>query len=163
MRLSLRGKKLAINAMSAGAIALTAVVISWPVEDLNVIAERQAPAPNDEVDANQLGLSVTGPAKEDFDSLCRIALRRPLYDPPPPKPEVRQLPPLNVQLLGTILEGENSMAMVRTEQGKTEYRRVGESFGPADSPATVVEIQSDGVVVDRASERLTLRVNNERR
>jgi Tfp pilus assembly protein PilP len=81
-----------------------------------------------------------------------------LYDPPPPKPEVKQLPPLSVELLGTILEGDNSIAMVRSEQGQVEYRRKGDFVGPVDSPALVVEIQSDAIVLDRAEERVTLKV-----
>jgi hypothetical protein len=103
------------------------------------------------------------PIKEDFAQLCDRPLRRPLYDPPPPKPEVRQLPPLQVELLGTILEGENSMAILRSEQGQVEYRRKGDSVGPADSPAKLVEIQGDAVLLDRAEERITLKVNSERR
>jgi hypothetical protein len=87
-------------------------------------------------------------------------LRRALYDPPPPQPTIKQLPPLRVELAGTIIEPPNSMAIVRTEQGRTEYKRLGDLVGPADGPAKVIEIGANEIVVERASERITLGVQN---
>jgi hypothetical protein len=76
---------------------------------------------------------------------------------------VKQLPPLGIELLGTILEGDNSIAIVRSEQGQVEYRRKGDSVGPVDSPALLVEIQSDAVLLERAAERVTLKVQGSER
>jgi hypothetical protein len=98
------------------------------------------------------------PSREEFSEYLDRPLRQAFYDPPPPTPEVKQLPPLQVELLGTIIEPENSMAIVRTDQGSVQYKRVGDCVGPADSPASVLEIQADAIVLERATERLTLKV-----
>jgi hypothetical protein len=57
-----------------------------------------------------------------------------------------------------MLEGEYSMAMVRSQQGQVEYRRQGDSIGPVDSPAKIIEIQANAVLLERSDERITLQV-----
>lgn len=157
MRLSIRAQRMMIYTASASCLLLTGAIVAWAMHSTRLPAKVHGS--NGEVSQTVAqGGSATELRKEDFNLLCEIQLRRPLYDPPPPTPEVRQLPPLGIQLLGTILEGDNSIAMIRSEQGKTEYRRRGESVGPVDSAATIVEIQGDAIVLDRQSERLTLRV-----
>ena len=44
------------------------------------------------------------PSRDAFAKLWDRPLRRPLYDPPPPKVEVKEPPPLAVDLVGTIVE-----------------------------------------------------------
>lgn len=162
MRLSLRTQKLGLSIAAVCCLAAAALVVVWgthsPAIGNLIGAKSSTKLPSASASATEIN---SGPSKEDFVQLCEIQLRRPLYDPPPPAPEVRQLPPLQVELLGTILEGENSMAILRSEPGKVEYRRQGDATGPVDSPATVVEIQGDAVVLNRGEERITLRVNNE--
>jgi hypothetical protein len=95
---------------------------------------------------------------DEFAQLWNRPLRRALYDPPPPKPEVKQLPPLQIELAGTIIEPANSMAIIRSQQGRTEYKRVGDTVGPPDGLGKIVEIGANEVVVERGQERITLGV-----
>ena len=104
--------------------------------------------------------TTTTVSTQDFAQLWDRALRRPLYDQPPPKPEVRQLPPLRVEVLGTVLEDANSMAFVRGEKGNMETKRIGDTVGPAESPGKLVQITADAVVVEREQERITLKINS---
>ena len=162
MRLSLRTQKLGISIATVGCAVAAVLVVAWGAVSPADCDRTETKAAAEQPSAKDVVPNADNePSKESFAQLCEVQLRRPLYDPPPPAPEVRQLPPLQVQLLGTIIEGENSMAILRSEQGKVDYRKQGDAIGPVDSPATVVEIQVDAVVLNRAEERITLRVNND--
>jgi hypothetical protein len=157
VRVSLRLQKLSFSMAIAACLATSTAVTTWAV---------RAPLPSDATDNRSSGTlssvmaaevqSTPGPSREHFAQLCNQPLRRVLYDPPPPRPEVRELPPLGIELLGTMLEGENSMAMVRTQQGQVEYKRSGDSIGPTDAPASILEITGDAIVLERSGERVTL-------
>jgi hypothetical protein len=159
VRVSLRLQKLSFSMAIAGCLTTSIAVVVWAV---------RAPLPSDATDNRSSGMPssataaevelTVGPSREDFAQLCNQPLRRVLYDPPPPKPEVRELPPLDIELLGTILEGENSMAMVRSQQGQVEYKRTGDSLGPTEAPANILEITGDAIVLERSGERVTLKV-----
>jgi len=156
----LQTQKLALSAATGGCLLAAAGVVAWGLQSpalspLGNYAVSTRTTPVDDAIEQQ-----PAPTREEFAQLCERPLRRPLYDPPPPKPVVKQLPPLRVELLGTIIDGDNSMAIIRSEQGKVEYRRNGESVGPVDSPARLVEIQSDSVLLERADERVTLKVQS---
>lgn len=164
MRVPLRIQKLLLSVATVVCMAASVVVGIWGAQapDVPSFSAKEA-AENSSPPLSEVEEQGTGPAKGDFAQLCELPLRRPLYDPPPPAPEVRQLPPLRVELLGTILEGENSMAILRSDEGQVEYRRQGDSVGPVDCPAKLVEIQGDAVVLDRENERVTLRVQGSER
>jgi hypothetical protein len=161
MRVSLRIQKLYFMVATGCCLVGAAVAIAWGVRPLTVMPKTAASSRRQ---LNDTHSSITSgrpePTREDFAKLWQRPLRRPLYDPPPPKPVVRALPPLQVEVLGTIIEGQNSMAMVRSERGNVEYKRVGDTLGPTDSPASVLEIGSDAIVVERGEERVTLRVKS---
>jgi hypothetical protein len=59
--------------------------------------------------------------------------------------------------MGTIVEPGNSMAIVTVARGQTEYKRLGDKLGPEESPAELVEILEDAIVVEREGEKTTLR------
>jgi hypothetical protein len=103
---------------------------------------------------------ISGNARDvvsDDPALWTKQLRRPLYDPPPPPPVERTLPPLEVTLLGTILEPGNSKAMISSRGNTVEYKRVGDLLGPPESPAELLEILGDSIVLRRENETMTLR------
>jgi hypothetical protein len=160
----LRTQKLALSATTGGCLLATAGIVTWGLQSTAL-----SPPENRDVNAHSSSVADSTdersptPTREAFAQLCERPLRRPLYDPPPPKPVVKQLPPLRVELLGTIIDGDNSMAIVRSEQGKVEYRRKGESVGPSESPALLVEIQSNAVLLERDQERITLKVQGSER
>lgn len=91
----------------------------------------------------------------------RLPLRRPLYDPPPPPPPqvvVKQLPPLQAKLLGTILEPGASRAMIELPGGTVEFRAEGEPLGPQDPGAIVEAIEPDRVRIARGDEKTELTI-----
>lgn len=164
MRFSLRVKKSAYTVAAAALLAAAALVVVWGVQPFAAAWEQSTAKQSQPQPTSTTAIEVPqGPSRDDFAPLWDRPLRRALYDPPPPKPVVQQLPPLRVELLGTILEEANSMAIVRSEQGRVEYKRRGDSVGPADSPAELVEIQADAIVLVREDERVTLKVNDNRR
>jgi hypothetical protein len=161
MRLSLRVQKLSFVTATCALLGATFAVIAWglrPPASSAGMATPSSPATNS-TDKPQADKD-DEPTREAFAQLLDCPLRQALYDPPPPVPEVKQVPPLQVELLGTIVEPENSMAIIRSEGGSVQYKRVGETLGPADSPASVEEIHSDAIVVQRLEERLTLKVRS---
>jgi hypothetical protein len=89
------------------------------------------------------------------------ALRRPLFDPPPPPPVVvahAPPPPLRAKLLATVIESENSTAMLRLASGQVVFRRVGESLGADEAGAEVSKIETGAILVRRGKEELRLSV-----
>jgi hypothetical protein len=165
MKLSLRTQKSCFVLATAVCLAVTVAVTVWGIQS----PQQVSGAPSEAVQtATALEDDISGaaghePKREHFAALWDHPLRRVLYDPPPPKPEVKQLPPLRLELLGTILEPLNSMAIIRSEQGTIEYKRVGDVVGPGESPANVVEIGSESIIVERAAERITLGVQSKNR
>ena len=138
---------------------MTVAIVAWGIRPPAIsLATTTKTAGNSQPDKTPTTKQQTQPSREEFTPYLDRPLRQSLYDPPPPVPEVKQLPPLQVELLGTILEPENSMAIVRSQEGSVQYKRVGETIGPMDSPASVREILTDSIVVEREKERLTLKV-----
>ena len=160
MRISLRNRKacyvVATTLCAFGAVGM----IVWAAQPLDIFPTMPANHPHVTPGSIAPPDNKSEPSHEAIIKLCDRPLRRPLYDPPPPKPEVRQLPPLSLELLGTIIEDANSMVIVRSDQGSVQYKRIGDAVGPPDSPANIVEINSNSMVVERAKERITLKVKS---
>jgi hypothetical protein len=160
MRLTIRAQKTCYMSVTCLCIAGALSIVIWATRPLDVTSSRTLD-PTAAIQAlGTLSRETRGPARADFAKLCERPLRRALYDPQPPKLEVRQLPPLRLELLGTIIEESNSMAIVRSEQGSTQYKRIGDAIGPADSPANVVEITANSIIMERGKERITLKVQS---
>lgn len=94
------------------------------------------------------------PARSSFEPLLALPLRRPLYDAAPvveaPKPKV--IPPLRLTLLGTILEPDQALAVLRDSGGKTQFLEVGQSL----EDATVLTIEAAAVSLEYHGETRTL-------
>jgi hypothetical protein len=155
MHLSLRFKKFCFASASCACLMAAGAIIDWGLKPNRAI-QANAPTAHRNSTTAVVANTVDNPTLKEFAQYWERPLRRALYDPPLPKPEVKQLPPLQLELLGTIIEPPNSMAIVRTEQGLTEYKRVGDTVGPADGPAKIVEIGPSEIVMERTSERVTL-------
>lgn len=159
MRLSLRTRKRCLWMASTICILITPLVALWGFRPLESrvagAASTFVPESQDERLDNDSQLLASN---ESDPGVWSKQLRRPLYDPPPPPPPKKKPPPpLGVSLLGTILEPGNSRAIISSAGGKVEYKRVGDSIGPTDSPAEIIEILGDSVVVRRGDESTTLR------
>lgn len=162
MRIGLRAKKLGYSLATLGCLAGSALAVFASLEPVDAGVARSA-GPVKKGSSAIAAEVAHGPSREELVALSSVRLRRPLYDPPPPRPVVKELPPLQVEVLGTILEDTNSVALVRGAQGGMEYKRVGDSVGPADSPAKLIEISGTAITVERGQERVTLRVNSSER
>lgn len=102
------------------------------------------------------------PPLRDFARFWARPLRQPLYnDPtaqaattPPPARNTRQA--ITFKLLGTIMDGEQSTAIVGDRFGKQELKRAGERLGAEETGPTIVEIAEKQIVVDNRGQRVTL-------
>ena len=154
----LRTKKRSLELATVGLLLATIGVARWGVRPLPHLA---MPTKTDATSASQplvvdAAAKVASPSATNTE-LWLKRLRRPLYDPPPPPPPPQQRPPpLRIELLGTIIEPDNSMAMV-SSAGSVAYVRVGDRVGPAESQAEIIKIQRDAILLERGEERITLR------
>jgi hypothetical protein len=87
-------------------------------------------------------------------------LRRPLFDPPPVVAVVVKPPPqpLRVKLLATVVEPENSTAMLKHANGQVVFRKVGETLGADENGTEILKIETGAISVRRGQEQLRLTV-----
>jgi type II secretory pathway component PulC len=110
------------------------------------------------------------------DRVVARQLRRPLYDPPappparPPKPPTpvvapaaRPSPQLDVTLVGTIIEAENSLAILADSTGKFDVKGVGESLELSTEGITVQGIESEQVTLQYQGRRSTVTLDRSRK
>ena len=128
------------------AVALTgASVVTVILGAALPYVKAEAP-PTSNIDAHQADKGHESPAiaLSAFARLWDVNLRRPLYDSPTPAktlPKPKPPAPLNMRLVGTMIEPGHSMAMFITKGGRIELRRVGQTV----AQAKVVTIQADRV------------------
>lgn len=146
-------------AFALAAVALFALATCIPLEARHVVragsngAELATPAHPTSAPATQRAASL-----DELMQLAHRDWRRPLFDPPPTIPTVKEAPPLAVRLLGTIVEPGHSRAILLTPDGKTELKAVGETAAGAE----VLNIQPDLVQVRYLQNTVDLRVPRER-
>ena len=95
----------------------------------------------------------------DLEPLWSLRLQQPLYDPPPvvvAEPKFVP-PPLGIRLLGTIVEPDNSQAILMAADGEIVFQRVGQTVGDA----TIESITADAITVTYYEEILTLNISEE--
>jgi hypothetical protein len=87
-------------------------------------------------------------------------LRRPLFDPPPAVAVVVKPPPqpLRVKLLATMVEPENSTAMLKHANGKVVFCKVGDTLGADEVGTEILKIETGSISVRRGQEQLRLTV-----
>lgn len=101
----------------------------------------------------------------NFASLWERPLRRPLFDPPPPPPKVAEkkvLPPIRAHLLATMIEAENSMAVLRLASGEVVFRKVGQPLGTDEPHAKIARIAAGSVSVSRDGDETRLLVDGQK-
>jgi hypothetical protein len=87
-------------------------------------------------------------------------LRRPLFDPPPVVAVVVKPPPqpLRVKLLATMVEPENSTAMLKHANGKVVFCKVGDTLGADEAGTEILKIETGSISLRRGQEHLRLTV-----
>jgi hypothetical protein len=102
---------------------------------------------------------------DNFASLWERPLRRPLFDPPPPPPRVAERkvpPPIRAHLLATMIEPENSTAILRLASGEVVFRKVGQSLGTDEPNAKIARIEAGSVSVSRDGDETRLLVDGQK-
>jgi len=119
----------------------------------------------DEAGKAKTGSPVSAPPTGVAGSVVAInwgrAMRRPLFDPPPPAPMVvAKTPPqpIRARLLATLIEAENSMAMLKLASGQVVFRKVGESLGVDEPSVEIWKIETGAISVHRGKEEIRLSV-----
>jgi hypothetical protein len=100
--------------------------------------------------------------RADFETVWERPLRRALFDPPPPPPkpvEKKILPPLRVKLVATMIESDESTAVLKLAGGEVVFRKVGEMLGGDESDAKISKIEAGAVLVLRGGEECRLLVD----
>jgi hypothetical protein len=104
--------------------------------------------------------------RSQFEAYWDRPLRRPLFDAPPPAPkhvEKKPLPPIRAKLLATMIESEDSTAILKLGRGEVVFRKVGEAIGEEDSDAKVAKIEPSFVVVRRGDGETRLTIDGTKR
>lgn len=149
-------QKRCLTLVAAGFLAATAATVGWSLSAVQ----------SDSGETSQRR-TLTTPieSKEksntsDVDyAIAARRLRRPLVDPPPPRPKpppkkttpVVQAPPpppkLDVTLVGTIIQPDQSLAIIADAAGGFDVKGIGESL----------ELSTEGITIQRIeSEKVTL-------
>ncbi|MGI9474028.1 MAG: hypothetical protein ACR2NZ_20985 [Rubripirellula sp.] len=145
-----------LNLTAAGFLALTGGVAAWSfsrIDDTEAVAQSNR--------RNQSEVATTGTSRTDpsAQQVAAQSLRGPLYDPPPPPPPRPQPPPrveptkpkavpkLDVTLVGTIIEADQSMAIIADATGKFDIKGVGEPLELTPKGMIVGNIESEQVTL----------------
>jgi hypothetical protein len=104
-------------------------------------------------------------AAGDLAGLLDRPLRRPLFDPPPPPPKIvekRVLPPIRTRLLATMIEPDNSTAILKLPNGDVVFRKVGQMLGTDEPTAKIARIEAGSVCVSREGDEIRLLVDGQK-
>ncbi len=142
----LRLKRLALRSVSLSLLMLAGLIVFFPLQADSLEGSDSVP-----VSFSSTATSDEGPITPN-EEVFSILLQRPLFDPPPPEPVVEEVappPPLNVRLIGTIMNGDNSQAIVESGGGDIAFLKIGQSVSK-DNPQSVIEsIDASSIVVSR--------------
>lgn len=78
--------------------------------------------------------------------------RQRLFDPPPPpppppvKPKPKPMPP--GKLVGTVVNGTNSSAMIEVGRGNVEFKKIGDRIGQESNYAVIKAIETNRIVLE---------------
>ena len=135
------------GALAAIGLASVAALVAVPVEDLSAEAAVTTPVEAPPPPAKKMPLAA-------YEAASRRNLLQPLFDTGPAgqaavKPTVK--------LVGTIIEKDQSFAMLKAKDSQVHWASVGESVDGAE----VVEIKADSVTVKFADQLHVLKVESQ--
>ena len=148
-----------LGILAAGLLTGTVGAVGWSVSGIestpNAVSSAKQTTPLTEIPRQPSSVRLD-------ETVAARSLRQPLYDPPPepppPKPEPtprvteKPAPPpappkLDVTLVGTIIQPDQSLAIVADSTGEFDVKGTGESL----------ELTPQGIIIERIeSERVTL-------
>lgn len=98
-----------------------------------------------------------------FEPFWNRPLRQQLFDPPPPAPPVVEKPPprpIVAKLLATMIEADQSVAMLQLTNGEIVFRRSGEAIGGEDADVILTEIGPGTAIARRNDQDSKLTIEN---
>jgi type II secretory pathway component PulC len=160
--MSVRHTKLALKVTCVGLWIAMALVTAWTVlgwETEMAVPDTPAIAA---AHGEENSMKPAIPTLQQFATVWHKPLRRPLFDPPPAaaaSAAVAVQAPLNIKLLGTAIEAEESLAIFAIPPGTVEVKRVGEAIGEGAARVQVREIQGQRVILERHGRPVTLEMD----
>ncbi len=104
-----------------------------------------------------------------------LALRSPLYDPPPkaepaprqvpttkPKTKPPARPSLNMTLVGTIIDSDGSLAIIADQNGKFDVKGEGDSLELSPPGVRIGQIGSETITLEYEGATSTIRLEKEK-
>lgn len=167
--MSVRRNRLLLRAASVAMVLASLLTAAWavrppamPTPDVPRAASR----------ARSQQPAIASPPVTDFAKLWQRPLRRPLYDPPPAPPpaprrrdneerrsrrQQRQMA-LDVQLIGTMLEGDNGATAVflSKSSGEIDLKQVGDTLRLGPDELRIERIESRRVTLTDGGRSTTL-------
>lgn len=135
-----------------------AAVIVWCVADPPRLPQVSEPASIDGSADDDDAAAVQTVSLEQYQQIWDLDLRQPLYDPPPPpvvtstpRPQTPTSRPLNVQLVGTIMDSSDSRGIFNVNS-QMQIKGLGDQV----DGAKIVGITAETVTLLRNGERIVL-------
>lgn len=153
----------------AGVLAVgTVAAIGWSVRPLDPTNPRADSGSDTPIQVAPASDTESAP----FDAaLASQSLRGPLYDPPPPpvapikQPRPKPTPPpagppkLDLKLVGTIIQTNQSVAILSDSSGQFDVKGIGESLELTPQGVTLQEIEPEQVTLQYQGRRSTLQLD----
>jgi hypothetical protein len=157
--MKLRTKRWSLRLITLAILAGTGVLIALGLSDTGTDRERLTVdlSASKQTNAKQ----ATSETQLDFSPVWEKRLQQVLFDPPPPPPKVEVKPPpppLQEKLLGTMIDSDNSQAIIQDAQQNVHFRRVGQSISPGSADALIEKILPSSIEVRRGDDLTTLQM-----
>ena len=149
---------------TTGLLLFSAAIVLWSVSAIDESSPQSSNLQRGQVAKPKVTQDpdVTIPA-----ALTKQQLRAPLYDPePPPVSPTKPKPPavdipktgprLDWSLIGTIIETNNSLAIIADANGGFDVKGVGETLELAPDGIVITSIQAEQVVLNHQGKTTTL-------
>lgn len=151
------------TALSLAAVLVVAACLAWPLGISDPEVETAMSQAERIADQHK---TVPKPSIQQFESLLKKQLRRPLIDPPTvknaeTKAVVKKRPMPRVRLLGIALEAGHSLAIFSTHKGEIELKGVGEILGDEADGPRISTIEDRRVVICYRGKEVTLDLEEE--
>jgi type II secretory pathway component PulC len=153
-----------LGAIASGLMVGAAGTVLW---SLSGIAESNVAA--DPNRSQQMQPAIPEKSVQPLDDrVVAQSLRGPLYDPPPPTapplvPRRESASPsrsqLDLTLVGTIIESDQSLAILADSSGKFDVKGIGESLELSPQGVTLQGIESEQVTIQYQGRKSTVRLD----
>ncbi len=159
-----------LGTLAGGLFAGTVAVVAWSFSGIDSPSEVRG-----ENRSRNVGPAIAETDMPSFDDrIAAQSLRAPLYDAPapppaarppqpPPKPAPRPKTGLDVTLVGTIIESNQSFAILADSMGKFDIKGIGESLELSPQGMTVESIEAEQVTLEYQGRQSTVQLDRSRK